>query len=72
MPRSRSSSLLSMARSATRSLARNTPACRNIASTSVVLPWSTWAMIATLRRSGLTTGAGVVWAAESGWDIFPV
>src|SRR5690606_7039995 len=27
------------------------PACRSIASTNVVLPWSTWATIATFRRS---------------------
>src|SRR4051812_42123622 len=57
MPRSRSSSLLSIARSATRSLARKVPLWCSSASTSVVLPWSTCAMIATLRRSGLATSA---------------
>src|SRR5206468_11724024 len=51
MPRSRSSSLESSARSATCWLARNAPLWRSIASTSVVLPWSTWAMIAMLRMS---------------------
>ena len=71
MPRSRSSSLLSIARSVTRSLARNTPDWRNIASTSVVLPWSTWAMMATFLRSGLATGRGL-WEAEGVTDIFPV
>ena len=55
MPRSRSRSLLSIARSATRSLARNVPLWCSSASTSVVLPWSTWAMMATLRRAGLAT-----------------
>src|SRR5689334_14602903 len=55
MPRSRSSSLLSIARSATRSFARNVPLWCSSASTSVVLPWSTCAMMATLRRNGLAT-----------------
>ena len=41
MPRSRSRSWLSMARSATRWLARTAPDWRNSWSTSVVLPWST-------------------------------
>ena len=50
MPRSRSRSLLSITRSATRSLARNVPLWCSSASTSVVLPWSTWAMMATLRQ----------------------
>ena len=31
------------------SLARKVPLCRSMASTSVVLPWSTWAMMAILR-----------------------
>src|SRR3972149_3247839 len=52
IPRSRSRSMLSMARSATRSLDRNVPLWCRRASTSVVLPWSTWAMMATLRRKG--------------------
>ena len=51
MPFSRSRSIESMTRSSTSWLARNAPDCHSIASTSVVLPWSTWAMIATLRRS---------------------
>ena len=38
MPRSRSSALESITRSMTCSLARNTPDCRSIASTKVVLP----------------------------------
>src|SRR5215469_7670050 len=49
MPRSRSSSLESMTRSATCSLARKVPAWRSMASTRVVLPWSTCAMMAILR-----------------------
>ena len=53
MPFSRSRSPESMTRSATLSAwcAVKAPAWRSIASTSVVLPWSTWATIATLRRS---------------------
>ncbi len=52
MPFSRSRSMESMIRSATSSLARNTPDWRRRASTRVVLPWSTCAITATLRRSG--------------------
>ncbi len=49
MPRSFSRSLESMARSATRWFSRNEPDCLRSWSTSVVLPWSTCAMIAILR-----------------------
>src|SRR5499425_1432204 len=49
MPFSRSRSMESMMRSGTASLARKRPDCQSMASTSVVLPWSTWAMIATFR-----------------------
>src|SRR5476649_1239326 len=74
IPRSRSSSLLSIARSATRSFARNTPLWCSSASTSVVLPWSTWAMMATLRRSGLATSAlpGCDEGFSTDKDILPV
>src|ERR671917_1812483 len=51
MPRSRSWSSESITRSVRCSWAANTPDWRSMASTSVVLPWSTWAMIATLRMS---------------------
>src|SRR5215472_13836829 len=51
MPRSRSSSFESMTRSTMASLARNAPLWRSIASTKVVFPWSTWAIIAMLRIS---------------------
>src|SRR6185312_6366882 len=51
MPFSRSRSMESITRSATSWLARNTPDCQSIASTSVVLPWSTWATMATFRMS---------------------
>ena len=51
MPFSRSRSPESSTRSATLALARNAPDCHSIASTSVVLPWSTCATMATLRRS---------------------
>ena len=51
MPFSRSRSPESMTRSLTDSLARNAPDCQSMASTRVVLPWSTWATMATLRMS---------------------
>src|SRR4051794_3642348 len=51
MPRSRSWSIESMTRSETSSCAAKTPDWRSMASTRVVLPWSTCAMIATLRMS---------------------
>ncbi len=51
MPFSRSRSIESITRSATSWLARKAPDCHSIASTSVVLPWSTWATMATLRMS---------------------
>ena len=51
MPFSRSRSVESSTRSATSWLARKAPDCHSMASTSVVLPWSTWATIATLRMS---------------------
>src|SRR5680860_924505 len=50
MPRSRSRSLLSMIRSDVISRASSVPDWRNRQSTSVVLPWSTCAIIAILRR----------------------
>ncbi len=49
MPRSRSRSPRSSARSATCWCARNAPDWRSNWSTRVVLPWSTWAIMATLR-----------------------
>ena len=51
MPRSRSRSLLSMTRVSTFSFSRKTLDCASIASTRVVLPWSTCAMMAMLRTS---------------------
>ena len=51
MPFSRSRSPESRTRSCTDSFSRKAPDCHSIASTSVVLPWSTCAMIATLRMS---------------------
>ena len=53
MPRSRSRSFESMTRSVTAWLARKVPDCLSSLSTSVVLPWSTWAMIAMLRIASL-------------------
>ena len=49
MPRSRSWSLLSSTRSSTCWFSRNTPLAYSRRSTIVVLPWSTCAMMATLR-----------------------
>src|SRR5262245_49425640 len=65
MPRSRSRSFESSARSATRWFSRKAPDCCSRRSTSVVLPWSTWAMIATLRSdmkdSGWQNNQGGEW-----------
>src|SRR4029078_3846127 len=55
---SRSRSIESMTRSATSWFSRNEPDCQSIASTSVVLPWSTCATIATLRMSSRAGTAG--------------
>src|SRR5690606_30848822 len=52
IPRSRSMSLESITRSATAWLARKVPDWRRSWSTRVVLPWSTWAMMAQLRIAG--------------------
>jgi hypothetical protein len=49
MPRSRSRSLESMARSATSLVLAEGAGLLEQLSTSVVLPWSTWAMMAMLR-----------------------
>src|SRR5688572_6217605 len=56
IPRSRSRSLESMTRSVSSWLARKTPLWRSMASTRVVLPWSTCAMIATLRSAVVSGG----------------
>ncbi|MDP9613270.1 hypothetical protein JOF35_005608 [Streptomyces demainii] len=67
MPFSRSRSLESMTRSSTCWWAANAPACLSMASTRVVLPWSTWATMATLRMSwrvGITSALlPVSWVA---------
>mmetsp|Transcript_37065 Transcript_37065/g.75040 ORF Transcript_37065/g.75040 Transcript_37065/m.75040 type:complete len:279 (+) Transcript_37065:1105-1941(+) len=54
MPRSRSRSMLSMARSPPSSLSMFSLAASSILSTSVVLPWSTCAMIAQLRMLSIS------------------
>jgi hypothetical protein len=51
MPFSRSRSPESIARSSMWACSPNEPVCQSMASTSVVLPWSTWATIAMLRMS---------------------
>src|SRR5579863_483002 len=56
MPRSRSSSFESITRSTCCSLERKVPLCCSMASTSVVLPWSTCAMMAMLRMPELKKG----------------
>src|SRR4051794_16435381 len=53
MPRSRSWSLESNTRSTTAWWAAKVPVARRMASTRVVLPWSTWATRATLRSSAV-------------------
>ena len=58
MPRSRSWSSESSTRS-TSLVAANTPDWRSIASTSVVFPWSTWAMIGDVADVGALCTAGV-------------
>src|SRR5512147_2602797 len=55
IPRSRSRSMLSIILSCTFSLERNRPDCFSIPSTSVVLPWSTWAIIAIFLKSSRFT-----------------
>jgi len=54
MPRSRSRSIESMSRSSTSWPSRNIPLCLNMASTSVVFPWSTWAIMATFLSLSFT------------------
>ena len=55
MPFSRSRSIESITRSLTEPSSAwcvvNAPDCQSMESTNVVLPWSTWAMMAMLRRS---------------------
>ena len=51
MPRSRSWSLESMIRSASAFFLSSVPDCCSKQSTNVVLPWSTWAMMAILRSA---------------------
>ncbi len=79
MPRSRSSSFESIAQSATTSPGRKLPAWRRNPSTSVVLPWSTCAMIAMLRtslRTGFSAsstvdGRGGVAVLNDGRETYP-
>src|SRR5687768_12117445 len=51
IPFSFSRSMESMTRSATSWFSRKAPDCHSILSTRVVLPWSTWATMATFLRS---------------------
>jgi len=68
IPFSRSRSPESRTRSTTAWFERKVPVCRSIASTRVVLPWSTWATIATFRRSCRTAvaSAGASLVATAG------
>ena len=74
MPFSRSRSVESMTRSATSSLTRKAPDWRSMASTSVVFPWSTWAMMATFRISarciGLICFGGWARRVQPAWRDF--
>src|SRR5690349_24457913 len=72
MPFSRSRSIESMTRSATSWFWRKAPDCQSMASTSVVLPWSTWATIATLRRSSRTAMRQSKLAGGLGCDALEV
>ena len=56
MPRSRSRSLESMTRSTGPKRSPRVPDCWSSLSTRVVLPWSTWAMMAMLRSFSITVG----------------
>jgi hypothetical protein len=59
MPRSFSRSLLSIIRSVVTVRSLNVPDCLSSWSTSVVLPWSTWATMAILRRRSMDMAKGV-------------
>ena len=64
MPFSRSRSPESITRSAMTWWAWNAPVCLRMASTRVVLPWSTWATMARSRgRSGRRSGAVRSWGS---------
>ena len=65
MPRSRSRSLESITRSPMRSCAAKVPDCFSRQSTSVVLPWSTCAMIAMLRMGRAVLMSGDVRAERA-------
>jgi len=67
IPRSRSSALLSITRSPICWFSRKMWLCLSIASTSVVFPWSTWAMIATLRM--LSRFTRVQSMPRPGWSV---
>src|SRR5699024_11327690 len=64
IPFSRSRSPESIARVATCACSPKAPEVQSIASTSVVLPWSTWATIATLRRSERRWVAAAIWGGR--------
>ncbi len=66
MPRSRSRSFESITRVTTSWFARKMPLWRSIASTSVVFPWSTWAMMAILRIGVVMSFCGVPAANRNG------
>src|SRR5690554_1883408 len=55
IPRSFSWSLESITRSESSSLRSRVPDARKRASTNVVLPWSTWAIMAILRKFSITS-----------------
>ncbi len=75
IPRSRSSSLLSMIKVPAASASRKVLLCLSRPSTRVVLPWSTWAMTAMLRRVARgrgPLGAGVPGAARDGAAVMGI
>ena len=69
MPRSRSISPLSSARSCMGWFARTVPLWRSRPSTRVVLPWSTCAMMAMLRRFTAARHSSAAVRAERMWGV---
>ena len=61
MPRSFYWSLLSIIRSVVTVRSLKVPDCLSRQSTSVVLPWSTWATIAILRKFWRDMTKGAIW-----------
>ena len=70
IPLSRSSGLESITRSATFWFSRKIWLCLSIASTNVVLPWSTWAMIAIFLISSLIIRSISPWKCQKIYNTY--